>query len=47
MRLIVRPLISAQCDHYRAMGNVHEALLVKEVAGKDAKFIRWFGAGSL
>ncbi|MDX8453231.1 hypothetical protein RFM98_10720 [Mesorhizobium sp. VK9D] len=45
---IVRPLISTQCDHYRAMGDLHEALLkaVKDVTGKDAAFIKWFGAGS-
>ncbi|TGR84561.1 hypothetical protein EN866_33160 [Mesorhizobium sp. M2D.F.Ca.ET.223.01.1.1] len=43
---IVRPV--TQCDHYRAMGDLHEALLkaVKDITGKDATFIRWFGAGS-
>jgi hypothetical protein len=47
-RSIVDPLISTQCAHYRAMGDLHEALLkaVKEITGKDAEFIRWFGAGS-
>ncbi|TGP59555.1 hypothetical protein EN868_11220 [Mesorhizobium sp. M2D.F.Ca.ET.225.01.1.1] len=45
---IVSPLISTQCDHYRALGDLHEALLraVKEITGKDAAFVRWFGAGS-
>lgn len=45
---IVRPLISTQCDHYRALGDLHEALLkaVKELTGKDATFVKWFGAGS-
>ena len=45
---IVRPLISTQCDQYRSMRDLHEALLktVKEITGKDAEFVRWFGAGS-
>ncbi|RUU53916.1 hypothetical protein [Mesorhizobium sp. M2C.T.Ca.TU.002.02.1.1] len=45
---ITRPLISPQCEHYRSMRDLHEALLkaVREVTGKDATFIRWFGAGS-
>ena len=45
---IVRPLTSPQCDHYRSMRDLHEALLkaVKDVTGKDADFVRWFGAGS-
>lgn len=43
---IVFPLISTQCPHYRAMGDLHEALLnaVKEITGKDAEFVRWSGA---
>ncbi|MDG4876141.1 hypothetical protein P9273_13630 [Mesorhizobium sp. WSM4935] len=47
-RSIVDPLISTQCDHYRSMQTLHRALLkaVKDVTGKDAAFIRWFGAGS-
>ncbi|TIV76849.1 MAG: hypothetical protein E5V93_11490 [Mesorhizobium sp.] len=47
-RSIVDPLISTQCDHYRSMQTLHEALLkaVKDITGKDAAFIRWFGAGS-
>ncbi|CDX31306.1 conserved hypothetical protein [Mesorhizobium sp. SOD10] len=47
-RSIVDPLISTQCDHYRSMQTLHQALLkaVKDVTGKDAAFIRWFGAGS-
>jgi hypothetical protein len=47
-RSIVAPLISTQCDHYRSMQTLHEALLkaVKDITGKDAAFIRWFGAGS-
>ncbi|TPN84830.1 hypothetical protein FJ987_26140 [Mesorhizobium sp. CU2] len=45
---IVQPLISPQCDHYRSMRELHEALLrtVKDVTGKDAEFVRWFGGGS-
>ncbi|RUW55025.1 hypothetical protein EOA32_03090 [Mesorhizobium sp. M1A.F.Ca.ET.072.01.1.1] len=45
---IVGPRISPQCDHYRSMQDLHEVLLktVKDVTGKDAAFIRWFGAGS-
>ncbi|WP_027167308.1 hypothetical protein [Mesorhizobium sp. WSM3224] len=45
---IVTPLISTQCDHYRLMQDLHQALLkaVKDITGKDAAFIRWFGAGS-
>ena len=45
---IVGPLISPQCDHYRSMRDLHEALLktVKDITGKDAEFVRWFGAGS-
>ncbi|MEW6630324.1 MAG: hypothetical protein AB1440_05600 [Pseudomonadota bacterium] len=47
-KAIVSPLISTQCDHYRSMQDLHEALLktVKDITGKDAEFIRWFGAGS-
>ncbi|MDX8530159.1 hypothetical protein RFM42_04175 [Mesorhizobium sp. VK25D] len=47
-RSIVDPLISTQCDHYRSIQTLHEALLkaVKDITGKDAAFIRWFGAGS-
>ncbi|MBZ9843985.1 hypothetical protein [Mesorhizobium sp. CA5] len=45
---ITRPLISPQCDHYRSLQDLHQALLktVREVTGKDATFVRWFGAGS-
>ncbi|MDG4882852.1 hypothetical protein [Mesorhizobium sp. WSM4884] len=45
---IVGPLISPQCEHYRSMQTLHEALLkaVREISGKDAAFVRWFGAGS-
>lgn len=45
---ITAPLISTQCDHYRSMRDLHEALLktVKDVTGKDAEFVRWFGGGS-
>lgn len=44
---ITRPLISPQCDHYRSLQAVHEALLrtVREITGKDAPFIRWHGTG--
>ncbi|TGQ27676.1 MULTISPECIES: hypothetical protein [unclassified Mesorhizobium] len=44
---IVEPLISPQCDHYRSMQDLHEALLktVREVTGKEAEFIRWNGTG--
>lgn len=47
-RSIVTPLISPQCDQYRSMQDLHQALLkaVKDITGKDAEFIRWFGAGS-
>lgn len=43
---IVGPLISPQCDHYRSLQLLHEALLrtVREVTGKEA-FIRWNGTG--
>ncbi|RWA64411.1 hypothetical protein [Mesorhizobium sp.] len=44
---IVGPLISPQCDHYRSMQDLHEALLktVREVTGKEVAFIRWNGTG--
>jgi len=47
-RSIVDPLISTRCDHYRSMQALHQELLkaVKDITGKDAAFIRWFGAGS-
>ena len=46
-RSIVDPLISTQCDHYRAMGDLHGALLraAKEITGKDAAFIQWNTTG--
>lgn len=46
-RSIVRPLISTQCDHYRSMQGLHEALLktVREVTGKEVSFIQWNGTG--
>lgn len=45
---IVGPRISPQCDDYRSLQDLHEVLLkaVREVTGRDATFIRWFGAGS-
>ncbi|RWC00333.1 MAG: hypothetical protein EOQ57_17210 [Mesorhizobium sp.] len=45
---IVNPLISTQCEHYRSLRDLHEALLkaVEDITGKDAIFMRWFGAGS-
>jgi len=44
---IVRPLISTQCDQYRSMRDLHEALLktVREVTGQDAAFIQWNTTG--
>ncbi|RWD03763.1 MAG: hypothetical protein EOS58_17025 [Mesorhizobium sp.] len=44
---IVDPLISPQCDHYRSLQSLHEALLktVREVTGKEVAFIRWNGTG--
>lgn len=44
---IVAPLISAQCDDYRAMQKLHEALLktVRDITGKEVDFIRWHGTG--
>ncbi|RWD12874.1 MAG: hypothetical protein EOS73_03780 [Mesorhizobium sp.] len=44
---ITQPLISPQCDHYRSLQDLHEALLkaVREVTGRDATFIRWNGTG--
>ncbi|RVC64053.1 hypothetical protein [Mesorhizobium sp.] len=46
-RSIVDPLISPQCDHYRSMQTLHEALLqtVREVTGKEVAFIRWNSTG--
>ena len=47
-RSIVGPLISPQCDDYRSLRALQDALLktVKEITGKDAEFVKWFGAGS-
>ncbi|MER9227939.1 hypothetical protein NKI39_20335 [Mesorhizobium sp. M0664] len=44
---IVQPLLSPTSNHYRALQRTHEALLktVKDITGKDAPFIRWFGTG--
>ncbi|TIT82494.1 MAG: hypothetical protein E5W45_01685 [Mesorhizobium sp.] len=44
---IVEPLISPQCDQFRSMQDLHEALLktVREVTGKEVEFIRWNGTG--
>ncbi len=44
---IVGPLISPQCDHYRSMQTLHEALLktVRDITGKEVEFIRWNGTG--
>lgn len=46
-KCIVRPLISTQCQHYRAMRDLHEALLktVKDVTGQEAAFIQWNTTG--
>lgn len=46
-KAIVSPLISTQCDHYRSMQDLHEALLktVKDITGKDAAFIQWNTTG--
>ena len=45
---IVKPFISPHCEHYQATRVLHETLLraVRDVAGKEVEFIRWFGAGS-
>ena len=44
---IVKPLLSPASDHYRALQSTHEALLktVKDITGKDAPFIQWYGTG--
>jgi hypothetical protein len=44
---IVQPLLSPTSEHYRALQRTHEALLktVKDITGKDAPFIQWFGTG--
>ena len=44
---IVQPLLSPSSEHYRALQRAHEALLktVKDITGKDAPFIQWFGTG--
>lgn len=46
-KAIVTPLISTQCEHYRSMRDLHEALLktVKDVTGQDAAFIQWNTTG--
>ncbi|MCV3210019.1 hypothetical protein OHD62_19445 [Mesorhizobium sp. YC-39] len=46
---IVQPLISPSCEHYRALREVHEALLksVKDITGRDAAFIKWNGTGQV
>ncbi|TIP39103.1 MAG: hypothetical protein E5X77_30385 [Mesorhizobium sp.] len=46
-KAIVSPLISTQCQHYRSMQDLHEALLktVKDVTGQDAAFIQWNTTG--
>ncbi|RVA32593.1 hypothetical protein EN933_32785 [Mesorhizobium sp. M7A.F.Ca.US.001.01.1.1] len=44
---IVKPLLSPTSDHYRALQSTHDALLktVKDITGKDAPFIQWYGTG--
>ncbi|MER9076142.1 hypothetical protein NKH80_25645 [Mesorhizobium sp. M0904] len=44
---IVQPLLSPTSNHYRALQRTHEGLLktVKDITGKDAPFIQWFGTG--
>lgn len=46
-KIIVAPLISPQCDHYRTLRDLNEALLksVKEITGKDAAFVAWNSTG--
>ncbi|MGO4637241.1 hypothetical protein AB4Z43_02255 [Mesorhizobium sp. 2RAF45] len=46
---IVRPLISPNSEHFRALRRTHEALLntVKHITGDDAPFIRWNGTGAV
>lgn len=41
---IVQPLLSPTSDHYQ---RTHEALLkmVKDITGKDAPLIQWYGTG--
>ena len=45
---IIKPFISPHCEHYRQTRVLHEVLLqtVRKVTGKDAEFIRRYGAGS-
>lgn len=45
---IIKPFISPSSEHHRALQRTHEALLkaVKDITGKDAKFIAYFGAWS-
>ncbi|WP_246679466.1 hypothetical protein [Mesorhizobium sp. B2-3-5] len=44
---IVKPFISRQCNHYRSMQDLHEALLkaVREVTAKEVEFIQWNTTG--
>ncbi|KRB13954.1 hypothetical protein ASD99_14890 [Mesorhizobium sp. Root695] len=46
-KIIVKPLISPSCDHYRSLQAVHHALLkaVREVTGKEVEFIQWNTTG--
>ena len=43
----VAPLISPQCDDYRSMRKLHEALLntVRDITGRKVDFIRWHATG--
>ncbi|MER8797970.1 hypothetical protein NKH75_27885 [Mesorhizobium sp. M0984] len=39
--------VSPSSNHYLALQRTHDALLktVKDITGKDAPFIQWFGTG--
>lgn len=44
---VVSPLLSPNCDHYRALHRTQEALLktVRDITGQDAAFIQWNTTG--
>ncbi|RWC26681.1 MAG: hypothetical protein EOS27_24450 [Mesorhizobium sp.] len=44
---IVGPLLDYHCEHYRALRDVHEPLLmsIETITGKRAEFIQWNGTG--
>jgi hypothetical protein len=40
-RVLTRPLIEVNCEHYRSLAKLHDAVLIgiKEITGKDAPWI--------